>query len=586
MLSRICAPLVCLVTCLFLTTVAEGLQQTEERSSRLATSESGARLFPASTSAYIEIPNLGDVINDIINHPLRQRIEELDEVKKALNGSQMKQLRIGLAYLETQIGEEWLPAIQKLTGRGLYVGLDPKSDGIGVAFRSTDEQLLKTTAGVVLGFVQNNGQQKLEIEEYRGGKVAELDNAVVARFGDWFLMSNKKDMARQMADNLLDDAPGLIANSAFRSSQELANGQADAWAYVDLQRLRQMNVAEELFKGATDEPGAELVFGGILEAMKSAETAVASLNIDSDQIALSMQVPFDAESFDEAREFFFGAEGAGRAPQPIDIPNQLGQLVTYRDIGSWWLSKEDLFPENVIAQLAQSDSQLSTVFGGMDFGQEVLGAFEPQMRIIVKSQEYAEGMKPDVQLPAFALVGQMKNKDVERRFRIAFQSLVGFLNINSGQMDYPQFELMTTKEDGIRVTGGEYLMDREVDEGLMIFNFSPAIAFQDDYIIISSTTPLAEELAHATKRLDEQSESSDSNTMISLQAATIKKLLVDNRQTMIAQSMVNSGKSRRQAEAEIDLILSLIDYVQDGSLDFRVEPQQMKLALQLNFQED
>lgn len=208
------------------------------------------------------------------------------------------------------------------------------------------------------------------------------------------------------------------------------------------------------------------------------------------------------------------------------------------------------------------------------------------MRIVVKRQEFKQDVKPDVELPAFALVGRMKNPEVERRFRIAFQSLIGFLNINAGQMDYPPFDLMTTRENGINLSGGEYVLDREVDKGLMVFNFSPAIAFQGDYMVISSSTPFAAELAEATKQLDAQSETSDTNTQISIDAATIQQLLEDNRQSLIAQSMVNSGKSRERATAEIDLILGLLDYVQGGSLDFRVESQRMYLDARIDLRGD
>ncbi len=544
--------------------------------------EAGARLFPASTAAFIQIPNLGQMIDEVINHPLREKLEQLDQVKSALNNTQMKQLRIGLAYIETQIGEQWLPALKKLTGGGLFIGLDPKTEGVGLAFRSTDEALLKETAGVIIGFIKNNGDAAIEIDEYRGGKVAEIENVVVARFGDWFLMSNKKQLAQQMADNLLDNKTGLAGNRTFKTARAAADLKRDAWAFVDLQQLRRMNVAEELFRGSTDEPGAELIFGGIIEALKAADTAAISLDLDASGVALRAELPFDASDFNPAREFFFGKNGQGRAPRPLSIPGQVAQLVTYRDLGSWWLSKEDLFPENVIAQLAQSDSELSTVFGGMDFGQEVLGALEPQMRIVVKRQEFKQDVKPDVELPAFALIGRMKNPEVERRFRIAFQSLIGFLNINAGQMDYPPFDLMTTRENGINLSGGEYVLDREVDKGLMVFNFSPAIAFQGDYIVISSSTPFAAELAEATKQLDAQSETSDTNTQISIDAATIQQLLEDNRQSLIAQSMVNSGKSRERATAEIDLILGLLDYVQGGSLDYRVEPQRMYLDARID----
>ena len=86
----------------------------------------------------------------------------------------------------------------------------------------------------------------------------------------------------------------------------------------------------------------------------------------------------------------------------------LGQAVIYRDLGRWWLAKEELFSEKVIANLSLAESQLSTFFGNADFGEEILGALQPGLRLVVKPQEYKPGIAPDIKLPAFALVGRLQ----------------------------------------------------------------------------------------------------------------------------------------------------------------------------------
>ena len=583
MLFRRYIPVVGLLVHLLFCSDAQGAISVAEQKPRTANVMAGARLFPESTVLYVEIPDLGQLADELHTHPVYEKIVELDDVQRALGSPQMAQALIGLAYVESQIGEKWLPALKKLTGNGLFIGVDPLTEGVGVAFRATDEQLLKKTAGVLLAVMQGDGGQPVDVDEYRGGKFAELDEVVVARFGDWFLISNKQVLAKQMADNLLDEKRGLMANAGFRNSRDQVDSGADVWVYINLQSLRELNVAEALLRGATDEPATELLIGGILEAFKTASSATVSLTLGNQSLSLDAILPFDAEQFDPARQFFFGVDGQGRAPQPLAIPDLIGQLATYRDIGGWWLSKETLFPENVIAQLAQGDSQLSTVFGGLDFGQDVLTEFEPEIRMVVKRQTFSDELKPDVVYPAVAMVGRLKHPEMERRFRIAFQSVVGFLNINASQVGSPPIELITTNEDGIRVTSGEYLVDSESDSGLVIFNFSPAIAFQGDYIVISSTAQLAREVAIATRQLGTAIGASDSNTMLTVDAAMLKQSLVAVRPSMVAQSMVQGGKTRNQAEAEIDLILEVIDTFKQGTIDFRVETGRLGLKFQVDF---
>ena len=555
-----------------------------------AAQQSGASIFPESTSMYLQVDSPDELIDKILEHPLREKIETIEQVQKALNSPQMKQGRIGLAYLETRIGEEWLPAVRKLTSGGLYVGADLAGQSVGVAFQASDEALLKKTAGEILGFVrQQGGEDAFKVRDYRDGKFAEFDNFIVARFGNWLIVSNQSGYARQMADNLLDGvvagkslANSLVDNDLFAQARRTMKGASDAWGYIDLDILRKAGTARDLFAGTTDEPGVELLFGGILEAFEDASYASASLSLDHQALGLTASLPFDVESARESREFFFGDQGTGRAPAPMDIPDLLGQAVTYRDLGHWWLSKEELFPENVIAGLAQADSQLSTFFGGADFGEDILGSVQPGLRLLVKEQEYHDGIDPEIRIPAFALVGRLHDEKKQRIFKRSFQSLVTFLNLDTS-MDRPQFDVETTREDGYALTSARYYLEEDDDRGQLALNFSPALAFQGDYMILSSSTDLARELAQATKTLD-AGKHSPSNTWLQVNAATIKKQLLANREALVAQSMVDGGKTREAATAEIDLALSLLDYARHAELDYRIEDRQMVMDLTLEFQ--
>lgn len=554
--------------------------------------EEGASLFPASTDIFLKITQPGELVDRVMEHPLRVEIEKFPQIKEFFASQDFMQAKIALAFFETQIDEEWLPALKKLTEHGLFVGGDLQAQAVGIAFHSGDEALLKKTAGVTLGFLKKQSSDAFEVHEYRTGKFAKFDDFTLARFGEWFIISNKEKFAQAMADNLLDGILAgkqlkntLATNQQFQSSIDSRSNDQDAWGFIDLKSIRDAGLGKELFRGKTDNAGTELLVGGVIEALEDAEFVSADLKFSNDAIEVNSSLPFDSKSFRDAREFFFGNMAKGRAPGRIDLPGVLGQVTTYRNLGSWWLSKEDLFPENVIAGLAKADSDLSTVFGGVDFGEEVLGALQPGLRLVVKGQNYQDGTDPDVKLPAFALIGRLQNPKDQRRFRVSFQSLIGFLNIDSGQRGRPQFELLSSKENGYRITGGEYMLEEDDEKGLMIFNFSPAIAFQDDYMIVSSTLEFAHELAEATKTLKDDTEVTESNTVLTLQPAAIKKQLEINRDSMVAQSMVEGGKSRKQAEAELDLALHLLEFVGPSHLDYRVEDDKMSLSLRLGLKQ-
>ncbi len=551
----------------------------------------GALLFPKSTNFYVEIGQPQAVVEKLIDHPLREKIATLAPVKQGLNAPGMKQLRIGLAFLEARVGEKWLPTVKQLTQGGLFLGADLATESFGLAFHSNDEALLKKTAGEVLGFLkQQVGNDAYEIKTFRKGKLAFLDGLIVGRFGKWFLISNQETFIRQMVNNLRDGLergkvlPETLASSqAFKEAKSKQSSSGDLWAWVDLQVLRAAPDTDALFAGRTDNPAVELLFGGILEALEDAEFVSGDFGFDNQKLMLHVSLPFDGQSIRETREFYFGNQALGQAPPLIEVPDLLGQVVTYRDLGRWWLAKEELFPENVIADLSLTESQLSTFFGGADFGEDILGALQPGLLLVAKEQDYTAGVNPDIKLPAFALIGRLQNPQRETRFRISFNSFITLLNLSeNGNMT--QFDVQTMKEKNYRVTSANYLREDDADEGLIQYNFSPSIAFQDDYMIISSTEDFAHELAEATRKIDSK-DSSDSNTVVVLNSDAIKKQLTLNREVLVAQSMMGNAKSRDQATAEFDLALAIMQYAKQAKLNYRVKSRGMELTLQVDLQD-
>ena len=172
----------------------------------------------------------------------------------------------------------------------------------------------------------------------------------------------------------------------------------------------------------------------------------------------------------------------------------------------------------MIAELARADSELSNIFPGMDFGADVLGALEPGVQVVIAENNFDEEHVPDIRLPGFALVGKLKDADqVQRRLKIAFQSVIGFANINLGMQGQPQLDLETEKVGETKVSSASYVFDDDVEDGLLLFNFNPTVAFRGDHIVIASSRPLAVELAHMTAELAENCES---NTLLHVDGKT------------------------------------------------------------------
>ncbi|HAD61408.1 MAG TPA: hypothetical protein DCG12_19385, partial [Planctomycetaceae bacterium] len=103
-----------------------------------------------------------------------------------------------------------------------------------------------------------------------------------------------------------------------------------------------------------------------------------------------VSLPHDASWVPEQREFYFGPDGAGRAPSIPAVKSPLFSLSTYRNFSEMWLRAPDLFTEGVNDGMAEADANLTTFFSGRDFGEDILGALTPEVSFIAARQDFTD----------------------------------------------------------------------------------------------------------------------------------------------------------------------------------------------------
>lgn len=569
--------------------------------------ESPARYFPDTTAIYLEVGQPAEVIEKLEQHALIPKIAELPQFKQALRSPEFAVAVLGKTLVESQLGTSLLESIKSNVSRGLAIGIDAKTEGVAMVFQTSDEAKLKRLAGTLLNVAANGAQREgkpipFKKGTYRDCVTAEFDDFIVARYKTWFIVANKQALSRAIADNLIDGPKKSLAAADWFVAANAHRLAADATLHCDLNTIRNRGLAPQLFRGESDNPGMELVFGGFYDALKHAPHATATLQLN-ESFELQLQLPFETTWANPARHFFYGPQLQGTAPQPLLPKNCVTSLVAYRDVADWWLSKEDLFTEAVIAQLAQTDSQFSTIFSGMDFGEDVLGALQPGVQIVVAEQDFNPKYSPDIRLPAFAFVGKMKQpQEIQRRLKVAFQSVVGFANLGLGMNGQPQLDLDTETIGNAKISSSQYLVDEHTEQGLLLFNFSPSVAFTGEYLIVSSDRELAIELAElAAERNKNQTDSIPTeqtkqdnrttrdiseppiNTRMKIDSRVLLRVLEENREPLIANNMIEEGHGRKAAEQEIDMLLILVGLIGNGKIELDVQPNQLQMNLELQF---
>ena len=556
-------------------------------------------LLPAESVVCLELTDVRQLVESIVAHPLREQVEQLDDVAATMRTHEFKQVNVVRRMLEYQLEMSWGEALETLTAKGLFVGLVPQDEQFVVVAQAADAASLSEATAKLLEMVEEIRKLGIPLPldevEYRGVAGHSVGPVSIAVVGEFLIVSNSADLAKQSIDRWLDSAEGefsrpagLAGNPTFVRSRELHGEEAAlARAFIDLETIRQAGWAADLFAERLDNIGLELVVGGLQSNLANAPYAIVELAIKDHDLQLLARTPHSDRWVHAEREYFFGGRPSP-APAMLVPEEALLNVTTYRDLAGLWLAKEDLFGERHIAELAQADSQLSTFFSGLDFGEEILGAVKPGVQIVSAIQDFTDlpTPQPDIKLPSFAVVAQLAEPEkVQRRFKMAFQSTIGLVNLGLGQEGQPQLDMETQQVGEAKLVTTSYVAeDAQQGVGLINYNFSPTLCFIEDSMIISSTRDLAIKLVEAQQQ-GAVEVAPEINTALHLQGPELLRVLEANREVLIAQNMLEEGVGREQSEATITSFLSLIEVASDAQFQLARFEDFLELELIVRFKE-
>ena len=556
---------------------------------------SAAELLPASVAIYAEVPRPNVLLADLWDHPLHTRLQSIEAYQQALNTPKFGQFQFLVGAIEAQIGMSWRESVEMLTAQGIFAAVDAKTGGTLLLIRAGDQEKLAEVSKTLLRIAQNEAQRQgtkdaLSSEHYRGIDIYRSAENRLAVIDDWLLLTNQARLGQQVLNRYLDDDRAqstLALQERFQQAEAARSSELDAWAYVDIASLREAGVAKDLYRGRAKNPGAELIFGGLLSTLQHTPYVTFEFDLDSDHIQLTAAMAHEPSYVGEERHYFFGPEGEGKAAAPLQLEEVLLSLSTYRNVSQMWLHAPDLFDENVNANLSQADSNLSTLFGGRNFGEEILGAFGPEIQIVVVRQDLQhQETQPAIHLPAGAVLFRLKDQEtMQPELRRTFQSLIGFLNIVGAMNGQPQLDMDMQTTDDIQVVAGRYLptqAEKGSKDARLQFNFSPSVAFRGDRFVLASTEQLARQLV-ASDELPVMQSLGPANTTAVVDIEAVKATLKDNREQLVARTMLAEGFKKEKAEQQVDAIFHLLDVVQLATLQLATDHGELALELEVTF---
>ena len=564
-------------------------------------------LLPSDTPIYLRINEPAKLFLDEFRNPIfLNALKNIPQIGGQLENPQIDQVKMVLGLLASTEDISWSEMVREVLAGPAEIALSPYPQKLVMTVKPKDAARLGRLHAKLLEFIQQDAQNKGNPDPVKKFKHGETDcfslapTEAHAIYGGRFVLASSEKILGDALDVLsgaknlpstLDKEPRFV--EAVKSANPDSR-QAFGFARMDL--IRKSNPGT--YTVADDyNPLLALLFGGWVEAYRQADWLGMAMDWKANKPALEAFLPISADvAKGELRKAFTPPKGV-YAAKPLSVPNQLGTLSLWRDLGKVWNIRENVVTGPALQGLNGLDNGIGQFFGGRDFGTGVLGSLKPDWRVVVAEQDSKTMIpKPDLVLPAFAIsVGyDKKDEDFRQRWVIAFQSLIGVLNVVGGQQKAPV--LVQNQEDfeGAKIYSAKYLPpvkpanakpgDSKTDEeGIHIrHNFRPTLVLSGDHLIISSTTEMARDVVKAIKLADSSSDAPPQAMSVDLDGKRIAGLVDVNRERLVMQNMVEKGHGKAAAQTEIGAIEGMIRGLNHAMITAEDTETQFRLKLSLD----
>jgi hypothetical protein len=554
-----------------------------------------ARCIPQEAVICVQLSQPRALIELLAGKGMTEAVTSLPLYQQQSSNPKFKEFLGLVQFLETALETDWRTGLARLTAGGVTIAICPE-DTVVAIIDAEDERILERLHEIFLNFARSEAEkqghpERVASKEYAGVTAWTFDGKEAhAIVGKRLIFASRSEGLKAALDlGTQPDGKSLAAGSAFQAATRAVRPNAAATAFVNLKSLMGLPKVAELFEKQQRNPLAALMFAGITESLRSSNWLALGLDVEGE--TLTVRALTDGKVAGPASPAAFAVPqdaGAGAWPN-ISVPGRIAALSLYRDLHRFYATKDTLFPERT-SGLIFFENMMGIFFTGRDLTSEVLAETQPEIRLVAAEQRYDPDVgTPQVKIPAFAVVLRLRHPEqfgsvVEE----AWQKAVGLINFTRGQQALPGLIIDRPAQGDTKFTVA-YFSTADVEDKTRLdarFNVRPALALPGEYVILSSTDGLARDLIDALGRRTDQpvKPMAQTHSVLEIDGAGAASALSANRDTLVRGDMVKKGKSQAEAEAGIDMFITLVRFLDRVTLNIGAHEEltEMQLQMKLN----
>ncbi|MCP4259250.1 MAG: hypothetical protein GY774_17335 [Planctomycetes bacterium] len=533
--------------------------------------------IPEDAVIVLEVIRPKALLDVFTNNKALATIKALPIYKQQTSNPEFQEFLNIVSFIETTLETDWRTGLGKLTGAGITIALCPE-ETVFLMIDAEDEQMLERFHEFFFNVARSEAEKKgkyniVKSKEHEGLTVWTFDGKEAHTIiGKRLVLTNKAERLKDILQYRSQaNKASITSNPAYRTAKRTAGADAVAKVFVNLKPLMGIPQIAQVFNQQHENPLAALAFAGILEATRDSNWLALGLHVEDNTLVFRASV--DSKTIAPTSPAAFALpkkQGEGVFPN-LSVPRRIAALSFYRDLYQFYSAKDELFPERT-SGLIFFENMMGIFFSGRDLTNEVLAETKPEIRFVVAEQEYDPSIgTPQIKLPAFAAILRLQNPEQFNEVaEEAWQKALGLINFTRGQQAMQGLIIDRPVHKGITYSMA-YFSTSGIDDKNKLdqrFNVRPALAMSGEYLIISSTDGIAQDLIDSLNREMQQKVKpiAKTHSLVEIDTAQLTSILKANRDTMVRNDMVKKGSSQEEAEAGIDLLITLVKLIERAKL--------------------
>lgn len=543
------------------------------------------RLVPARAALVAKIENPSAILHSVYDLKAFQDVQKIDAVKEFLGSTNVGRFNQLVHYFENKLSTDKFGVLDKVAGGGVVFALKiEKKPKVLLIVQGKDAKATKEFVDLSLDIikkelVRQEKKEKIERATYNGVRGYHIGKKLyLAVAGRALIFSNHVD-ALKASINLQQHKGGkdITSNKNLRRARKMLAPHPEAWAWLDLEKVRRIPKSKEFFN-ATTKPGALALnftfMGGMIDVAGRAPFVVAGFYHKGNRFTYTVRMPRGLKGMHDKVAGLFPTKQ--QKPLPLlEPPHVLSSSSFYLDLGKFWKNRGKLMNEQQRKRLEKFDQNSGRFLGGVKLSQlfEKSGS---QYRFVITqpSEPIYKNKKPQQKLQAYGLVHKMRDpslgRSLDRMLRAVAILGAAKFNVKMVEEKHGDVTLVTYRfpEDG----------ELKQDKGDIRFNFTPCFAQVGNQFLVASTVELGRDLITCLQH-EQKRKAGHSLMHAKLYSAGLAVALESNKEQLVTQFVLGQAQPIDQARKQVDQLIDLVRGLGTADIETIYQPNDFRMNI-------